>query len=66
MAVKTRKSFGATITVGTKSYHTFNDWKMTIINNNYIGDPEVETNYLDVPGRDTMLDYSESLTGRPV
>ena len=66
MAVKTRKSFGATITVGTKSYHTFNDWKMTIINNNYIGDPEVETNYLDVPGRDTMLDYSEALTGRPV
>lgn len=68
MAVKTRKAFGCTITVikNNVSFHTFTDWKLTITNNNYIGEPEVEQNYLDIPGRPGPLDYSEALTGKPV
>ena len=66
MAMRTRKAFGCAIVVGSSSYHTFDDWKLTIVNNNYIGEPEVETNYLDVLGMQGQLDYSEALTGRPV
>lgn len=68
MAVRTRKAFGCSITVisNGNEYHTFGTWKMTITNNNYIGEPVLETNYMDVPGRNTKLDYSEALTGRPV
>lgn len=59
---------GATITVlrTGKSYHTLRDWGLAIGNNNCIGEPEQETFYLDVPGADGFLDYSEALTGRPV
>ena len=68
MAVRTRKAFGATITVISTnvSYHTFDKWKLSITNSDYIGDPAMETNYLEVPGRDGNIDYSEALTGRPV
>ena len=59
---------GATIKVVDtgKSYHTHRDWGLAIGNNNCIGMPEQETCYLDVPGSDRVLDYSEALTGRPV
>lgn len=59
---------GATIIVlrTGKSYHTLRDWGLAIGNNNCIGEPEQETFYLDVPGADGFLDYSEALTGRPV
>lgn len=68
MAIRTRKAFGATILVVSTgdSYHTHDDWELTIENNDYIGDPVVETKYLDVMGRHGRLDYSTSLTGRPV
>ena len=59
---------GATITVIStgKSYHTLRDWGLAIGNNNCIGTPVQETFYLDVPGADGFLDYSEALTGRPI
>lgn len=59
---------GASITVLStgKTYHTLHDWGLAIGNNNCIGTPEQETYYLDVPGADGFLDYSEALTGRPV
>ena len=59
---------GATITVlrTGKSYHTLRNWGLAIGNNNCIGEPKQETFYLDVPGADGFLDYSEALTGRPV
>ena len=49
-----------------KTYHTLNDWGFALSNNNYIGDPEMETTYISIPGRDNLLDASESLTGRRV
>ena len=48
------------------TYHTLKDWGMAVGNNNYIGDPEQETNYVDIPGSSTFLDLSEALTGAPV
>ena len=51
---------GATIIVVStgKCYHTLRDWGLAIGNNNCIGDPVLETFYLDVPGADGILDYS--------
>ena len=49
-----------------KTYHTLNDWGLALGNNNYIGDPEMETTYIQVPGRDGLIDASEALSGRRV
>jgi len=59
---------GATITVisNNKSYHTLDDWGFAIGNNDNIGHPEQETNYIYVPAMDGFLDLSESLSGRPI
>lgn len=58
----------ATITVIAtgEQYHTLRDWGLAIGNNNYIGSPEVEKNYIEVPGMDGMLDMTEAVTGRPI
>ena len=49
-----------------KTYHTLNDWGFALGNNNYISDPEMETNYINVPYRNGLIDASTALTGRPV
>ncbi|MBQ6318193.1 MAG: hypothetical protein IJI23_00185 [Lachnospiraceae bacterium] len=49
-----------------KTYHTLDDWDLALGNNNYIGDPVMETIYIDVPYRDTLIDASTAVTGRPV
>lgn len=49
-----------------KVFDTLSDWGLAVGNNNCIGDPVQETNYLNVPGASAMLDLSEVLTGRPV
>lgn len=49
-----------------KTYHTLNDWGLALGNNNYIGDPEMETTYIQVPGRDGLIDASEAISGRRV
>lgn len=58
----------ATITVEStgKVIDTLDDWGCAIGNNDYIGEPETETYYIDVPGADGFLDGSEAITGRPV
>ena len=48
------------------SYNTLTDWGLAVGNTDIIGEPVAETYYLDVPGADGFLDYSESLTGRTV
>lgn len=59
---------GATIEVeGTgEQFHTLRDWGMAIRNNNYIGDVVHESRYVDVPGSDGFLDFSESIAGRRI
>lgn len=57
---------GVTIIVdelGTE-YHSITDWGLAIGNNNYIGTPELYTNYIEVPGANKLLDVSQALTGR--
>ena len=54
------------VTDTNKTYHTLNDWGFALGNNDYIGDPEMETTYISIPGRDALLDASESLSGRRV
>lgn len=49
-----------------KTFHTLDDWDLALGNNNYIGDPEMETTYIQIPGRTGLLDASEALTGRRV
>lgn len=49
-----------------KTYHTLNDWGFAMGNNNYIGDPEMETTYIQVPGRDGLIDASEAISGRRI
>ncbi len=49
-----------------KTYHTIRDWDLALGNNNYIGDPSMETNYINVPYRDGYIDASTAMTGRPV
>lgn len=49
-----------------KTYHTLDDWDFALGNNNYISEPEMETNYINVPYRNGMIDASTALTGRPV
>lgn len=59
---------GATIEVVDtgKKYHTITDWNMAIGNNDYIGDVVQENYYVDVPGADGFLDFSEAVTGRRI
>lgn len=47
-------------------FHTLNDWDLALGNNNYIGDPEMETTYISIPGRDGLIDVSEAISGRRV
>lgn len=47
------------------SYHSFTDFGLAIGNNNYIEAPEYDTYYVEVPGRDGLLDLTEMITGRP-
>lgn len=61
-------TISATITVENtgKTFNTLTDWKCAIGNNNYIGEPDTETYYIDVPGADGFLDGSEAIAGRAI
>ena len=47
------------------SFHSFDDWGLYIANTDYIKEPKQNTNYVEVPGRDGLLDLSEAVSGRP-
>lgn len=59
---------GATIEIVATGdrFHTLTDWGLAIGNTNPIGEPSMETYYVDVPGADGFLDYSEAITGRRI
>ena len=57
MAVNPRE-YGATITVGSASYHTYRTWGLIMTSPDPVGDPELETSYLQVMGRSNLLDWS--------
>lgn len=45
------------------AYHTYDDWGLYITNNNYIGEPVQNTEFVDVKGRSGLIDLSDALTG---
>lgn len=49
-----------------KTYHTLDTWELALGNNNYIGDPEMETTYIRVPGRAGLIDATEAISGRRI
>ena len=49
-----------------ETYHTLNDWNLALGNNNYIGEPEMETTYIKIPGRNGLIDVSEAISGRRI
>lgn len=61
-------SNGATISVegSSTSYHTIETWGMVICNTVYVSEPEQETAYIDVPGRNGSIDVSTAISGRPI
>ena len=51
------------IAIGNKN--TYDDWHLIPSSRPVILPPPIKTNYIDIPGRDGKLDYSEALLGRP-
>ncbi|MBQ1294598.1 MAG: phage tail family protein, partial [Clostridiales bacterium] len=49
-----------------RTYHTLDDMGLALGNNNYIGDPEMETTYIQVPGRTGLIDATEAISGRRI
>ena len=58
----------ATITVEgtTKSYNTYDDWGLYITNTDCIKEPKQYTRYIEIPGRNGLLDLSEVISGRQI
>lgn len=59
---------GITITIeGTEtSFHSYDDWGLYVTNTDCIGEPELITNYVEVPGRSGLIDMTEAVSGRPI
>lgn len=59
---------GATFTVESTgiSYHTYDDWGLYITNTDYIKEPKQYTKYIEIPGRNGLLDVSETISGRQI
>lgn len=45
---------------------TWDDWKIVCTKRPVFNEPEVRTEYMDIPGRDGQLDMTEALTGYPL
>lgn len=58
---------GVTIISDTgASYHSFNDFGLAIGNTDYIKEPEYETHYVEILGRNGFIDLSETVSGRVI
>ena len=45
-------------------YKTWEDWRMAPKSRPFVASPQVKTSYVDVPGADGSLDYTDALSGR--
>ena len=45
--------------------NTYEEWEMYPTSRPHVAPPEVKTSYVDLPGADGGLDYTELLTGEP-
>lgn len=59
---------GVSITVVDtgEEFHSLKTWGLAIGNNNIVGNPEQETNYINIPGSSGFLDISEAVSGHPI
>lgn len=48
------------------TYHTLSDWGLYVQNSDCIGAPVQYTKYIEVPGRNGLLDVSEAISGRQI
>lgn len=46
------------------TYHSYDDWGLYVTNTDCIGEPKQYTRYIEVPGRNGLLDLSEVVSGR--
>lgn len=49
----------------SKEYHSYDDWGLYVTNTDYIKEPKQNLTLVEIPGRDSQLDLSEAVTGRP-
>jgi hypothetical protein len=47
-------------------FHSYDDWGLYITNTDYIGEPKQYTRYIEIPGRNGLLDLSEAISGRQI
>lgn len=59
-----RSEFYHSVVFGEKN--TWDDWHLVPSSRPVINPPEVKTKYVDVPGGNGILDYTEALTGYPL
>lgn len=54
------------ITVGEKTINTWDDWHIVPTKRPVVSLPSVKTNYVDIPGSNGRLDFTEVLAGEPL
>lgn len=54
------------ITVGEKTVNTWDDWHIVPTKRPIVSLPTVKTSYVDIPGSNGRLDYTEVLAGEPL
>ena len=47
-----------------EAFHTYDDWELYVTNTDCIGEPKQYTKYIEIPGRNGMIDLSEATSGR--
>lgn len=50
---------------GAKSINTWNDWHLIPTSKPFINPPSIKTHYLDIPGSDGLIDFTDSISGEP-
>lgn len=58
--------YGVTFSDGEQTWNTYDDWGLLQLGAPIVAPPQIETNYVDIPGMDGFLDLSETLIGRPI
>ena len=57
---------GVTFSDGSQTWNTYEDWGLFQPDAPVISPPQIETNYVGIPGMDGFLDLSETLIDRPI
>ena len=61
-----RNGIKITVEDSGRVFHSYNNWRLYVANNDPIGEPKQYTNYIEIPGRDGKVDLSEALSRKPI